>query len=118
MDQMFYCSECNPEGYAGKTVLVFENEGGERRYRISTFPSAGGRTFAMNLVAIDCSCAKIGTVEHQIAIAERPVDQEMLSMLKKPGSKFLNGRCDFVLFINSPRRKIQFTEPKNDAVAV
>ncbi len=111
MTKNFNCSEHNPTDYNHKKLIVFEGEGDGHLYRLSAFVSPDGKTFTLTRTAVGIATAKVGH-ESQIAIVEKPIDETTLRMMEKPNSRFLNNQCDFVLFLNSPRRKAQYTEPK------
>jgi hypothetical protein len=117
MVKNFKCSEYNPKDYNGKNLMVFENEGGGRPCRLSAAMSSDGKTFTLTRIEIGVASARAGKAENQIAVVEKSIDQATLQMLEKPNSRFLNSRCDFVLFLNSARRKAQYTESKTGVTA-
>jgi hypothetical protein len=113
MTKNFNCSEHRPADYNGKKLMVFENESDGHLYRLSAFVSPDGKTFTLTRTAVGVATAKVSK-ENQIAIVEKPINETILPMMEKPNSRFLNNQCDFVLFLNSPRRKAQYTETKQE----
>ena len=91
--------------------MVFENEGDGRLCGLSAFVSPDRKTFTLTRTEVGIASHK-GDKENQIAIIEKPIDETTLRLMEKPNSRFLNSQCDYVLFLNSPRRKAQFTETK------
>jgi hypothetical protein len=116
MANNFSCSEHNPADYNSKKLMVFENEGGSHLHRLSASMSADGKTFSLTCTAVGIASAKVGK-ENQVAVVEKSIDEKILGMMEKPNSRFLNNQCDFVLYLNSPRRKAQYTEPKLEVMA-
>ena len=92
--------------------MVFENEGGGHLHRLTAFVSLDGKTFTLNRTAVGIVSAKVGK-ENQVAVVGKSVDETTVQMMEKPNSRFLNSQCDFVLFLNSPQRKTQYSEPKH-----
>jgi hypothetical protein len=116
MNNNLNCSEHNPADYHGKKLMVFENESGGHLYRLSAFVSPDGKTFTLIRTAVGAASAKVGK-ENQVAVVEKSIDETTVQMMEKPNSRFLNNQCDLVLFLNSPRRKAQYTEPKPGVAA-
>lgn len=111
MTKTFNCSEQNPSDFSGKKLIVFENEGDPYPYRLSVCVSPDG-TFTLTRTAAGIATNRAGTdQENQIAIVQKPIDEATLRMMERPNSRFLNNQCDFILFLNSSRRKAQYTEP-------
>jgi hypothetical protein len=117
MVNTFNCSEYNPKDYNGKKLMVFENDGSGRPCRLSTTTSSDGKTFTLARIEIGVASAKTGKAENQITVVGKPIDKATLPMLEKSDSRFTNGQYDFVLFLNSPRRKAQYTESKTAVTA-
>lgn len=105
-----------PKDYDGKKLMMFENEGGHI-YDLSTVPSPDGKTFMLTATAVGIGSHHVGK-ENRIAIVRKPIDEAILRMIEKPNSKFLNHQCDFVLFLNSPRRKARYAEPNRETTPV
>ena len=107
----FNCSEYDPTDYRDKKLMVFENERSGRSYDLSTFRSPDERSFALIRTATGLASVS-PTLTNEIAIVEKQIDETTLRMMERPNSRFLNNQCDWVLFLNSPLRRKQFTEPK------
>jgi len=103
------CWEHNPADYSGKKLMVFENEGDGCLCGLRAFVSPDGKRFALTRTAVGIAAAKIGK-ENQIAVMQKLIDETTLRMMEPPSSRFLNNQCDLVLFLNSPRRRAQYTE--------
>lgn len=99
----------DPKPYDGKKLIVFRDEGGGYPYTLSTWPSADGESSTLTATAVGIASHQIGK-ENRISVIEMKIDARTLTLLEKPRSRFLNNQCDFVLFLNSPRRKARFTE--------
>jgi hypothetical protein len=72
--------------------------------------------FTLTRTAVGIASTKVGK-ENQVAIVGKSVDETTVQMMEKPNSRFLNSQCYFVLFLNSPQRKAQYTEPKHGVAA-
>ena len=96
--------------------MVFENESEGRLYPLSAFVSPDGKTFTLTRTGVGIATVKVGE-RNEIAFVEKPIDETTLRMMEPPNSRFLNNRFDFVLFLNSPRRRVHYTEPKHDVPA-
>ncbi len=103
------CAEHNREDYDGKTLMIFENEGSGRICVLSALSSPDENSFALN--AIGCGIAsQHKKEENQIAIAEKAIHDDTLRMMESSqGYRFLPP-CDYVLFLNSPRKKARYAK--------
>jgi hypothetical protein len=116
MNNNLNCSELDPADYHSKKLMVFENEGSGRLYWLTACVSLDGKTFTLTRTAVGIASAKVGK-ENQVAVVQKSIDETNVQMMEKPNSRFLNNQCDSVLFLNSPQRKAQYTEPKHGVAA-
>ena len=108
-NKIFSCTEHNPKDFDNKKLMVFENELEGRAFQISALVSIDGKTFTLNRTAVGIASA-FANRENQIAVVKKSIDEAVFQIMEKPNSRFLNNQCDFVVFINSPKRKMQYTE--------
>jgi hypothetical protein len=109
-NKIFNCADYDSKKFDNKRLMVFEDDLGGRTYRISSLVSLDDRTFTLNRTAIGIASVSVNN-ENQIAVVTKPIDETIFRMMEKPNSRFLNNQCDFVVFLNSPRRKAQYAEP-------
>src|SRR5579864_1020586 len=96
--------------YDGKRLLVFKDEGCGYPYELSAWPLMTGTSFTVTATAVGIASHHVGK-ENKIAMHQIQIDEETASSIENPNSRFLNGQCDLVLFLNSPRRRARYTEP-------